>query len=308
MTNSVIFQSIALHLGGLFFLIFVTFLYFRKGRVKNYSAGYYVYIMITTYLMNLTQIFAFISRHLFEVKGIASAELWSIIFGRGFILSSLLFGAGFECYFIAKMVNKNDNKKFNTILFCVTHAISLIFFILTFFYEVKFHTDSAKYVLNGPFSIWTYATFGLGVICMIFSMIKNRKNMVANDWLVLIYVFTSFILLTVVEKYTNYDISEVPYVLSLCITTIFFTLENTNYTKLQQLYKEEEENKLLSENISNRVNTKSQEMIDKLNSSYILIDLALNSDIRDDELNNVIDNLTQNNDDIIEILNRDGDN
>ena len=307
MTNNVIYQSIGLHLGGLFFLTFVLFIALNNRQEKTITTKYFYFLITSTYLVNIFQIAAFVCKYLEEYENLAIGGTLAMVFARLFALASITFGIAAECYFVNKLYSTSKRKVNNKKLLLISCIIGMIFFIVSCLFKVNFHTNSEKYVLNGPFSYGTYAAFAATIIVVVVCYIKNFKTANHIQRTILPYLVGSYAFLVMLEKLVGYDISEVPYILSFYTMAIYFSIENNNILKLEK-YKEEQENaRKLEAKLSNQYNESSTKVLTGLNNMYIITKIMDNKQLNDQEYNDKINELLKNGKNAMEALTETGD-
>ena len=265
---STLFSSIGLHICGLFFLIFITFIYFRHKPKKSYSTTSYKILIISTFLATIFEIGAYYAVEYSQIE-------LSIVLARFFILFCFCWFCSFCTYLCSKFLFKDldTNKKKSKIVSLICISIGIIFYIVTFFFEINFHgswSDKSLYVLSGDGVFVMYIAVLLAFILLMYILIVKFKELDTIQKISLVFIQVSYALLVLFQYAADYDFSDMPYVFSIYVVTFYFTIEGTDYKAIKALNKSKKEAEIISNDIYSYFHDLNINTISPLNNMYSL--------------------------------------
>lgn len=225
---------------SIFYSILLSIVYFSKKRIENNENKIYSILIRLTLIGLFLELFCCFLIPLKDINMIF--DILNIVFNRTFIIYLVTWEFIFTIYMFLISFNKNDSiykslrtkgvKTFIKLLYAIIF-ISALVLPLNYFYD-------GIYVYScGAAANLTYLVGGIGLICDIFCLIKNAKNLLNKKFVPLYILIFMMILLFILRK-INPGLIIINSTFSFITAIMYFTIENPDMQMISELYRNKE--------------------------------------------------------------------
>lgn len=249
------FASIAFTLCGLVFTSLVLIMYLNKRRINKQINSFFLFFLIYTILMLLVEFL-----YVYAMTLLDQIPLFANIACRLY-LSGMILWMIFLFYYVGNVAIQNyeDEERKKKIKKRLIMFLTPMFFIsVTLANLLKIEYFPAKnklYSFGGSAIYVAYVVGAILIICTLAIVVKSRAKVQKSQKASLIVMIIMLIAILVTELSTGYDYNTTTFLFSIVITTLYFTVENQDSKKIEELDRQrleaEEANETKTEFLAN---------------------------------------------------------
>ena len=219
-------KCISFQIAALFYIIFLSSIYFTKKRINNFDNKLFAILIITNFLGVLLDIAStYLAAHYFDSLFLNPISKLYLIY-----MISWLFL--FTIYIISiakKNIVYSSSKWLKFPLMCYA-----FFSLLVSFLPLYNYSSNGQIYTYGPAALTTYFFAGICSFMWIFSLIKNRKNIRNKKYLPL-YVFVVAGITAGLIQFNNPEMLIITFILVFINFIMYFTIENPDIKMIEKL-------------------------------------------------------------------------
>jgi len=225
---------------SILYSILLSIVYFSKKRIENSENKIYSVIIRLTLVGLILELFCCFLIPMKDVNEIFN--IFAIVFNRAFIIYLATWEYIFTIYMFLISFNKNDKiykvlrskniKNFTRILYILIVIGALIL-------PLNFYNDGIYVYSYGPAANMTYLVAGIGLLCDIFCLLKNAKNLM-NKKFVPLYILIFLMIVLFIIRRINPGLIIINSAFSFITAIMYFTIENPDMQMIGELYKNKE--------------------------------------------------------------------
>ena len=225
---------------SILYSILLSIVYFSKPRIENNENKIYSILIRITLIGLFLELFCCFLIPLKDTNMIFN--IINMIFNRAFIIYLVTWEYIFTIYMFLISFNKNDDfykklrsngsKKFIKILYILIVLSALIL-------PLNFYYDGVYVYSYGTATNLTYFIGGIGLLCDIFCLLKNSKNLLNKKFVPLYILITLMIILFIIRR-INPGLIIINSAFSFITAIMYFTIENPDMQMIGELYKNKE--------------------------------------------------------------------
>ena len=236
------FNSIALTIPGLIFLILIVIIYIKKQKRFDLRGKIFIVLLSLTAVTLLLELWIpelIANRAENENLCLIISKIYSYIM---YVWDLVMLVYVFTFLIDEDKFNENPKKKYYIIGGIAFTILVPLIFVLTL--NLEFSGNEAtnlQYVVGGPLMIGyhIYTFFGTAIMLTVMSInIRKFKNV---NVLPLYLFFIFYVLITLFQIFLNYEINEVGLFFVLFLTVLFLTVESQDNKLLSQYRKSKKE-------------------------------------------------------------------
>ncbi|HBA37739.1 MAG TPA: hypothetical protein DCY94_03365 [Firmicutes bacterium] len=237
-------MSVLLLVGSLFYVVLITYLFFRRERIRSYETKLYSVLLLVDIIGIVLDIIGIFS-HLYLPE--TSLFRWSIVKLYLLFLLAVIYLLTLYIYYSTK---RNPNLK----QFGIISSIFLFIGIISMFLPFSYFKEGNKVYVSGPNCIFVYAVVGITMIGWIIYLIKNIKKIKPGKYVPIICLIV-FIVPVVMIQMSNPEYLLVTALVSFIVVFMYHTIENPDVKMIEALNEArlsaEKANRAKSEFLSN---------------------------------------------------------
>lgn len=237
-------MSILLLIGSLFYVVLITYLFFRKERINSYETKLYsilLFVDIAGIIIDIIGIFS----HLYLKE--TSIFRWSIV--KLYLIFLLLV-----VYLLTIYIYYSTSKKPQKRNFYILSLTFSILCIISLFLPFSYFNDGNSVYVSGPNCTYVYAIVGITMIGWIVYLAYNYKRIKPAKYIPIIFLII-FIVPVVMIQMSNPEYLLVTALVSFIVVFMYHTIENPDVKMIEALNEAklsaEKANRAKSEFLSN---------------------------------------------------------
>ena len=222
--NNIIFDSMAFSICALIFLVLILITYISKKKIKKTENHVYAFMLWFTTLLLIIEISA-----VFTMSIRDKIPLVNEIVCRGYILGTIVWVFSFTFYILSLSDKRNAiiKKKKIAIITIISTILTISLFVISCFLKITYVGGKGDlFVIGGPAVYSIYVAGFIFIAVVLIKLIKNDMKIPLNQRIPLYFVLVFFIVITLLQIATGYDLNDLTYFFAFSIATLYFTIES----------------------------------------------------------------------------------
>ena len=222
--NNIIFDSMAFSICALIFLVLILITYISKKKFKKTENHVYAFMLWLTTLLLIVEMVA-----VFTMSIRDKIPLVNEIVCRGYILGTIVWVFSFTFYILSLSDKRNAiiKKKKIAIITIISIILTISLFVISCFLKITYVGGKGElFVIGGPAVYSVYVAGFIFIAVVLIKLIKNDMKIPLNQRLPLYFVLVFFIVITLLQVVTGYDLNDLTYFFAFSIVTLYFTIES----------------------------------------------------------------------------------
>lgn len=252
-------STLFLTLGGLFYVLLISLIYFSKSRINTYDNKVYSKLLILTIISIIS-----------ELSLVPFMNIPILLnFSMKLYLISLIVWITFLFFYLISIINAKKIKRYRKIVIPIIAITCLLIIVssIEYFYENGVIVYSYGQGVN-----IAYAVCGIFMFLMVVLMAYNYRILKEKQTRPII-IFIIFLIVSVIVQRINSKLLLTNFVLSFVVSLMYFTIENPDTKMLNEITKikditektnDEKSNFLFL--VNNEISTTLDEIYDKVDS------------------------------------------
>lgn len=234
-----LFPSIGFTICALVFLILVMTMSMFKKKFNNLENKIYRIMMYFAFFLLVLEISC-----VYTMANRSSMAFLNEVLCRLYIFASIIFVSCLIFYALT-LESKKDDKgiaKPRTSITLSIIIIDIILFIVSCFLPVTYTggINNELYVIGGPAVFALYGISFILILVVLFSLLRNSRNVPLNQRLPLYFVFVLFVVITGIQEFW-FDFNDLTFLFAFAVIAMYFTVESQDSKLLVELKKSKEE-------------------------------------------------------------------
>lgn len=232
-----LFPSIGLTICGMVFLSLVMVMSLLKKKFNSAENKIYRFLMFFTFYLLVQEIICVIT-----MKNRDSVPLLNEIFCRTYILGTIVFVSAFILYMLTLGTKQKENKdKIKLPIMFIIIGLDIILFVISCLMPITYTSgpNDELFVIGGPAVYIVYAAAFILIVFVLFSLLRNARNIAISQRLPLYFVFVLFVVITAIQQFWI-DVNDLTFVFAFTVIAMYFTVESQDGKILNELEKSKE--------------------------------------------------------------------
>lgn len=235
-----VFASMGFTICALVFLLLIGFMYLSKKKFKDMANNIYAFMLLLTIILLILEITCVYTMSIRDKIPVINEMLC-----RGYILGVIIWVASLIIY-VWSLGNTNKEKKNyrknNIIIYTIAFVIVITLFIISCLSPIAYTGGNGElYVIGGSATTVIYIASFIVSVILVFKLFANNINASISQRAPIYFVVTFFITITAWQMLNNYDFNDLTFILSFCVTGLYFTIESQDNKLLVELEKSKKE-------------------------------------------------------------------
>ncbi len=273
------FLNLGFPIGTIMFLSISLIMYIIKKKYHDFQNKLFRFLLINTFCLLFLEII-----YVITMNNIDKMPVLNEIVCRLFLAGIIFWILNFFFYLLSFRVLSLSSDKKAKLEKKILHTIifgGILLNVIDCFFKVEYVTEGGLFAIVGPASYFVYGIAGLLMIILFFSVLKSKESYANFSKIPIFFVIFLIILDTINIFFLN--INDLTLVLSLIVSSIFFTVESQDRMLLKEVgeakTKSEEIDKAKKEflaNMSHEIRTPMNTILGFSNS--LLLEKSLTKD------------------------------
>ena len=171
-----------------------------------------------------------------------SVPILNEILCRLYILGTIVFVSTFILYMLTLGTRKEKKIKLKGPITFIVIAIDIVLFTISCFLSITYTSgpNNELFVIGGPAVYVVYAASFVLITFVLFSLLRNSRNIPLSQRLPLYFVFIMFMVITAIQQFWI-DINDLTFLFAFTVIAMYFTVESQDGKILVELEKSKEE-------------------------------------------------------------------
>lgn len=226
--------SLGLTIVGLAFIIITAIFSLTKKKYNNIENNIYRFLLLITFILLSLEVICVFTMSKRDIYPVLNELLC-----RTFILGCIIWFTTLVCY-ISSLGETHAYTRtldlFNNVFMKIWVFVGLILFVISCFLDIEYTSGNGLfYVISGPAVYSLYAAFAFEGVYMIYMLFIKRNNSSFFKRLPVILFLVFYAIAGLIQLVTQTDFNDLSYVFVICVVFMYFTLENQDLKKINEL-------------------------------------------------------------------------